>query len=505
VLRFFQRRNFEVQEHCALAELLGTFRADNLGWTLSAATSYLDGIVAAEKEDADRSLQAISDRLAKPLGDFFDTLFEAKGDYHLESLIAAVEAFSRTVARECHAYVEAYQTGEIRRIGLMHWHIWKKMARFRYCALPQADWRIGWDLAGIDLVALTPSLCLELAPLGSMTIPEIELTDRLLQANAGSLFHSSERSEIVTHVTCPDSYPLRIGREIRSGQTYLSVIKLSGLLRRIDEACIKAPASVVESTRRLLLSAWSAHPPSRLEERRECSIQVYMVSGFFLTRRMLACAELARSGKMVEYEVRKRLEARDAQLDERLERQIDTAPLDLLSLLESAGDRQMMRSAQVVNISNSGAGIAGAHAKSRPGALVCWRGANTVDWRPCLVRQVRKGNKGMSVGVEFLTDINAVASSITFDLETPNNLTAAIDAIVLDDESGQVARLLVPNDTMEAGTTFLLKRHGRWVPCHADKVQERADTDFAAVTCHTLGGQRKDCLASHLHDLLFVI
>jgi len=245
-----------------------------------------------------------------------------------------------------------------------------------------------------------------------------------------------------------------------------------------------------------LLQHWSMTPPQRMQSRQHVEGKLLVTHGFLQTRRMIAASEFARSGRSLDYEgyVKYLHHLREEGDDVQAEPPAPPrTPLEMLRCLETTGDRQMMASWEILDI--SGQGLGARFDYRRPwqviGALVAYRHENEIDWRVGIVRRLGrshgKPNAGLCVfdGIPQCGQVQALnheADGVWHQQTRDTSGHGMIDAILV---SHSARLLLLPKEifSRERRVDFLLG--GKRIPLRLSGV-EASGSDYDLVLFRTL-------------------
>ena len=251
----------------------------------------------------------------------------------------------------------------------------------------------------------------------------------------------------------------------------------------------------------LLLAQWSEKPPRRRHERQPLTfpkLALRVVGGFELTRRMVANSEFVRTAKDGgAADGTSRLTfADDADLERgatsanlsgtstlELRKRASSDPEQVLEQLEIEVAKDAVLSTLVADASESGIGAAASVARlpwARPGALIGFRMADSLEWQLGLLRRVGRGARGnLTLGVERLPGTASRARVVaTVDLDfTPwrNEVLSSggedsVDCLLL---SGPRALLALPTAEYRVDQRFTL-----WAN------QERSEVRITGIVQH---------------------
>ena len=375
-------------------------------------------------------------------------------DTHAGHLFRGYRAFLNT-PQELKSEDDKVRTARCAARALMAWALRKKLQRFRYRTPGAELWQDAHELLQVlnrlrllntrvvpyrneaessPLGEYLIGLYLEFVPVGNVVPQQLEFAESFLRASGG-LDLSSQPDKLSTDRIDLGAAngPQRLkqgdagGRNIR----YCSVLKLRSALMRLaaqvkrpqdaPEWLGRVPASreQIESAVVILMTYWASAPPKRNKDRISGDVELRVVLGFGLARRMIAFATFARLGRSFEYEgedvTRMFDEARfgtvapeeaiaEDMMAEAVPAEISD-PLKILRKLELAGDQAQMESWMQVDGSATGLGVVvpAVLKRHRIGLLVCLRHLDGLDWRLGLIRRIgRDAANRPSIGIETL-------------------------------------------------------------------------------------------------------
>lgn len=352
-------------------------------------------------------------------------------------------------------------------------------------------------------------LLLDTLPVSNLTANEIEAAERLsvwieprcqyLEMQTGlSLFQIDPDGERGPE-RCRDGQPVVPGwRYLGPGAGYQQLVQLGSSLQstRTVPAWLETSGLSQEQLQGLLQTMivhWSPNPPTRGQPRHARTGRIRVVHGLGMVRRMIAASEFARSGRNLDYEgyiksLRLRHSEDDAIVDDVLPQ--PKTPLEVLQLLESAGDRQMMDQWEIIDESLHGMGVR-CHTR-RPwhtiGALCAYRQEDELSWHVAVVRRLGSShgtpNAGLVTfeGTPLCSQVRLVDSSRTDD-PWQGQIQERVnrgwrDAILL---SSQAHLLLVPEGTFEAQRGIEISLAGRFYPARMATLQGEG-SDYELIT-----------------------
>jgi hypothetical protein len=418
--------------------------------------------------------------------------------------------------------------------ALRAWALRKKLQRFRYRRPSTELWLEAHELLqflgrlGLLQLRVTPysgdaettplreyliGLYLEFVPVGNMAPQQLELTERFLR--------TCETLELSLHadLLSTDQIDLAAGKgpqRFKEGEAggssvrYCSVLKLRGdlmkfaaQLRHPDQVphwLVSLPATPeqIRNAVTTLMTYWAPKPPKRCMDRIEHKVEVRVVLGFGLARRMIAASQLARKGVTLKYEGYDLARLFDENRFGHVGKEADVAvtvaepsavnPLEILRKLELSGDRAQMERWLQIDASESGVGavVPAVLARHRIGLLVCLRYQDGLDWRIGLIRRIgRDAENHPSIGIETLAWPSIPAQVKTDGEETVwNKVTEGgdgwLDGIIVSREGTE---LLLPAGTFVAGIEIDVRsEEGPWRARLESLLDQGADFDRIEFT-----------------------
>lgn len=338
--------------------------------------------------------------------------------------------------------------------AMMAWTLRKKLQHFRYRRPAAQLWQDAHELLQVlgrlelmktrvapyrneeDTTPLDEyliGLYLEFVPISNLVPQQMEFAEAVLRFCDG-LDLSSQRQPLSTH--CVDlsaaKGPQRVTQDEPGSSTlrYCSVPRLGTTLMRLAAQVKQAggapgwfqqlPASraQIDGAISILMTHWASAPPKRGKNRVARMVELRVMLGFGLARRMIAAANFARMGRSFKYEgtdferiSRQFEETRFGSVatkdDETAEPVADEvkSPMEILRRLETEGDQAQMESWKQVDGSATGLGVVlpTVLPRHRIGLLICFRETDEIDWRLGLVRRIgRDAANRPSIGVETL-------------------------------------------------------------------------------------------------------
>lgn len=334
-------------------------------------------------------------------------------------------------------------------------------------------------------------LMLETAPLGSLLPTQVECLDALLHANASALVEGDKGGGATPFFFDPakPQVPQRWlpGLPARESLRFFGPGALAG---RVAALCAEAgkaaevpdwavPSGCALDSYRALLDTlrqhWSDKPPQRRERREANTGEMLLVHGLSQARRMAAASErahsdtqlaLAGSDKMRNERYFDRIRFGTVDADKtatgKLLRSQLLAPKQVLDKFETAGDRQLMLRSQVADASDSGLGIALDKRApwAKPGVLVGYRSADSLDWSVAIVRRLGRSGNSQTLGLERLVGSATTAQAMPIHDPQPGSVERAglgdagvCEAILIE---GPTLLLVAPPGLDAAGHWLLL-------------------------------------------------
>ena len=451
-----------------------------------------------------------------------------KREYLRDSIWSALEAHAArlfqgyqailSIASEPKAEKDKVRTAGSAARALRAWALRKKLQHFRYRRpsaelwleahnLLQVLWRLGVQSTSVvpyrDEAATTPlqeyliGLYLEFVPFGNMVPQQLELSERFLRSCDGLELTPQP------HLSSTDRIDLAAGsgpQRLKEGDAgsismrYCSVLKLRGALMKFAAQARKpeqAPAwlTSMPATREqitggmlTLMTYWAPKPPKRNNDRFGEKVELRVVFGFGLARRMIAASHFARSGLAFKYEgvdvdrlyaefrfgrVEQSVAADADQAAEIVEPEV-TSPMEILRSLELRGDKAQMEHWLQVDSSATGLGAAvpAVLPRHQIGLLICLRSREGLDWRLGFIRRIgRDAENRPSIGIETLPWPSICAQAKPGGEETVwRNVTEAgdgwLDAVIVSQEGKE---LILPAGAFVAGMEIDVRSHeGHW-------------------------------------------
>ncbi|MCF8197379.1 MAG: hypothetical protein K9J42_01335 [Sulfuritalea sp.] len=392
--------------------------------------------------------------------------------------------------------------------ALMAWSLRKKLQRFRYRRPDEKLWREAHDLLqvlnrlGLLKTRVAPyrnegdssplgeyliGLYLEFVPVGNVVPQQLEFAESFLRSFE-SLDLNSQPDKLSTHLIDLGAAvgPLRLKNEEVKGKSirFCSVLKLRGALTKvaaqvkkpIDDsdwlAHVPASRDQIENAVMILMTYWAQTPPKRGSDRVNQKIELRVVLGFGLARRMIAASHFARMGRSVEYEgtdatlrfdegrfgtvapteVKADPESASGEEDQTNAR----TPIEILNRLETGGDLAQMENWTQVDGSDTGFGVVvpAILPRHRIGLLICLRYIEDLDWRLGIIRRIGRDSANRpSIGIETLgwPSICALAKPVGEEsawTKVADGGHGWFDAIVVSEKGTE---LILPAGTFEAG------------------------------------------------------
>lgn len=402
--------------------------------------------------------------------------------------------------------------------ALRAWALRKKLQHFRYRRpgvelwleahnLLQVLWRLGVQPTSVvpyrDEAETTPlreyliGLYLEFVPFGNMVPQQLELAERFLRSCDSLELTPQPNSSSTDRIDlAAGNGPQRLKEGDAGGISvrYCSVLKLRGPLMKLAAQARKpeqAPAwftgmpatrDQITSGMLTLMTYWAPKPPTRNNDRVGERVELRVVFGFGLARRMIAASHFARNGLSFKYEGLDLDRLYDEYRFGRVERSpaaeaeppVESAepepssPLEILRSLELRGDKAQMEHWHQVDSSATGIGavVPAVLPRHQIGLLICLRNREGLDWRLGLIRRIgRDAENRPSIGVETLPWPSICAQAKPRGEETIwNKVTEGghgwLDAIIVSQDGKE---LILPAGAFEAGMEIDVRsQEGRW-------------------------------------------
>lgn len=419
------------------------------------------------------------------------------------------------------------------RFALRAMYAWvqlKKLGRMNYQAADSSWWMTAHTLLGLarelGIAHLTQetypdhqllssvwkeyqvALLFETAPLTNLTVCEIEATDRLVRWIEPHCRFVDTRSALAPFCILPadGNMPMRWRegmdfhpetRFFGLGQGQNQLVQLRANLARESKlpdwlAGTGCNRGQVLDLLQTLIANWSAEPPTRQHPRLQTKGTIRVVNGLDMVRRMVAASEYAKSGRNLDYDSYLktfRNRHRDhAVMTEGAPPPPPKTPLEVLLLLETAGDQQMMDSWEVIDLSRGGLGARFSHRRpwQQIGALVAYRLDEQLDWHVGIIRRLGSShgrpNAGLAVfhGNPQCSQIRLAASQEGNAWQQRTQETSGLgwhDAILVSPEA---KLLLIPSGIFSPDRPVHISAGGRWRPARLIKLHTRGnDYDLA--------------------------
>lgn len=415
--------------------------------------------------------------------------------------------------------------------AMHNWVQFKKLGRTTYQAADPAWWETAHGLLhrsrelGLAYQTLTIypqhqllsslwkeyqiGLLFETAPLTNLTANEIDATDRLVRWIEPHCKFMDTRSPLAPFCILPvgGNAPARCQenatydpdtRFFGVGQGQNQLVQLRTTLVRESRMPNWLAASGCDRGQMLnllqqLIANWSATPPSRQHPRLKARGTIRVVNGLDMVRRMLAASEFAKSGRDLDYDNY----LRNFKTRHREHAVVVTeapppppkTPMDVLRLLETAGDQQMMDYWEIIDISRGGLGVRFTARRpwQRIGALVGYRMDDELEWHIGVIRRLGsshgKPNAGLScfMGTPACSQIRMATSAQESDAWSQQTReTSGLgwhNAILLSPGEKQI---LIPAGVFSPERPVQLSIEGRWRWARLVKLQGRGnDYDLA--------------------------
>lgn len=420
------------------------------------------------------------------------------------------------------------------RFAMRAMHAWveiKKLNRMSYQAAEPSWWRTAHALLertrALDIAHLTQpvypqqqllssvakeyqvALLFESAPLTNLAACEIEATDRLVRwiEPQSRLVDSPSTLTPFCILPADGNAPARWReggdydpetRFFGIGQGQNQLVQLRANLGREGKlpdwlAGTGCTQEQLLGLLQLLIANWSATPPSRQHPRMQAKGRIRVVNGLDMVRRMVAASEYAKSGRNLDY---------DSYLKTFLNRHRDHAvvtdaapppapktPMEMLQLLETAGDQQMMESWDIIDLSRGGLGARFSSRRPwlRIGALLAYRLDDQLEWRIGIIRRLGSShgqpNAGLTVfhGTPQCSQIRMAAAGPDDPWQQRIRETSGLgwhDAVLVSAEAGL---LLVPSGIFSPGRAVHISIEGRWRSAQLTRLHSRGN-DYELVS-----------------------
>lgn len=453
----------------------------------------------------------------------------------VKAYLTGSHACNRKILARLSAHEELGQDKrQLARFAARAMHNWvtlKKLNRLTYQAAEPAWWTEAHDLLrearDLGTAHLTGAIyprhqllssvqkeyqigvLFETAPLTNLAVGEIDAADRLVRWIEPHCRFSDTRSTLTPFYIVPEggNAPARWQEDdvyppgtrffgIAQGQAQLT--QLSASITR-DQAVPEWLAASGCSRQHILqllqklIANWSATPPSRKHPRVTAKGTIRVVNGLDMVRRMLAASEFARSGRDLDYDIYlNNFHARHR------EHAVVTdtpppppkTPMDVLRLLETAGDLQMMEHWEIIDISRGGMGVRFTARRpwQRIGALVAYRLEDELNWHVGIVRRLGsshgKPNAGLTCfgGTPMSSQVrlaSTIHESNTWAVRTQDTSGEGWHNAVLLSQEAKL--LMVPSGIFSPERPIQLSVEGKWRIARLVKLMSRG-TDYDLVS-----------------------
>lgn len=396
------------------------------------------------------------------------------------------------------------------------WVSLKKLAHMNYRGLPENWWREAHDLnaqaQGLGITHIEQSLyrddathsslwkqymgglLLDTLPLSNMNPNQLEAAERLsLWIEPRCQYLEKQTGLCLFSIDSIGSHgPQRISAEALQENSdpnlryfgpaagYRQLEQLGRTFRGADSmpAWLENTGLSVQELGELLqlmAAHWSPNPPKRDHLRHGSSGRINVVNGLAMARRMIAASEFARSGRTLDYEgyIRslRRHHGEDAVLED--VPPAPKTPMEVLQLLESAGDRLMMEQWEMLDESAEGLGVRclSRRAWHAIGALVAYRQEDDLNWHVAIIRRLGSSHGNPNAGLAtfhstaFCSQVRVSETSEVGDLKLEQGLETTGfgwgDAILLSEET---RLLLAPVGSFKAEFRIDISVGGRFRP-----------------------------------------
>ncbi len=362
-------------------------------------------------------------------------------------------------------------------------------------------------------------LMLETLPLSNLSTNEIEVADRLVRWVVTRVHYTETATDFSLFAIDPEGNqgPFRIQpdkpvpsqlRCLSPGTGYQQISQLRATLVTRQEVppWLESAGLLREQLQALLqtiVAHWSNPAPSRRQPRTAVSGKVQVVNGLALVRRMIAASEFARSGRSLDYEgyiksMQHRHKGHDA-----IVKDIPPppkTPMEVLQLLETAGDRQMMDQWEIIDASKDGMGVrcfARRHWHAID-AIVAWRRPDDLDWRVGIIRRLGSShgvpNAGLTTfgGTPYCSQVRVSRAEDQGNLWTQQTQETSgkgwRDAVLLSFEE---RLLLAPPGTYGADLRIDVSIRGRFRPARVVALEAKG-SDYELIRFQEAGDTRTD-------------
>ena len=362
-------------------------------------------------------------------------------------------------------------------------------------------------------------LALEALPLSNFTTNEIETADRLVRWITNRYQYTETPGSLTLFQIDPEGNqgPIRIQaaatgtpglRFFGPGTGLQQLVQLRSALSKEQEIppwllSVGLRREQLTETLQTIIAHWSSPPPARRQPRETSTGKIQVVNGLALVRRMVAASEFARSGRNLDYEgyiksLQQRHKGHDAIIQDAPPP--PKTPMDVLRLLETAGDRQMMDQWEIIDTSEQGMGVR--CFSRRPwhaiGVLIAWRKPDDLDWRVAIVRRLGSShgipNAGLITfnGVPYCSQVRIPKDDGEENLwQQQTQETSGLgwrDAVMLSFEEHL---LLAPPETYAADRRIDISIRGRFRPAHIVSL-EASGNDFELIRFRESGVTRTE-------------
>lgn len=363
-------------------------------------------------------------------------------NYYSHCHASSLFVFRRLVA-DPHLNQEKRLLAKFAARAMRAWVSLKKLAHMNYRAIPENWWGEAHELnrqaheLAISHIEQSlyrddglhtslwkqymAGLLLDTLPMSNMTANEIEAAERLtfwieprcqyLETQTGLSLFSIEPNGASGPQRCrndetPTSHqPLCF---FGPAAGYQQLVQLSKTFRSAGAlpAWLESTGLTLDELGELLQTMivhWSPNPPKRGQPRHASSGRINVVHGLGMVRRMIAASEFARSGRTLDYEGYLRT-LRQRHHDDAVIEDVPPAPktpMEVLQLLESAGDKQMMEQWEMLDESAHGMGVRCLTRRSWQtiGALIAYRQEHDLNWHIAIVRRLGSSHGHPNAGL----------------------------------------------------------------------------------------------------------
>lgn len=337
------------------------------------------------------------------------------------------------------------------------------------------------------------------APFDALTLEQIEYLERFM-----SFFASRVILKAAPGATAPYAV-LADGRVLAPGQAdpgpallYVGPGPLLGLLAAVQQMADKEglpnwageplPHTGLQTLKGLaerLCSTWERKRIKRGSERVARQDGVRVAGGFENMRRAIAYSAYVRSGgKLRTYITHSKIlneRSRDVMVGIEGDGKSHT-PLETLTAMEAAGDKQAIESWTATDSSGTGYSLVvpGFRAWLGVGGLLAVREDNRIDWQVGIVRRLYNASAGRCAGIEILAGKALPAGIANGSVSGKVELPDLRDAIVIRRDT---ATWLITPFPCQTGSDYVLASHeGQQRITISERYMEHADYTVSVIT-----------------------